>query len=224
MISAAEAARLIDISAVRTHHTLADMEELVEYAKKYRFINVHVLPVWVSELARRLRDVEGVYVGSPVGFPSGAHCTSVKLLEAQQLLQDGVEEMDIVMNVGKFKNREYTYVQEDLRKIIGIKNEGVLTKVIIEINTLNDDEMLKACEIAIKSGADFVKTGTGWVPGNANIERIRKMKEYCGKDIKIKAAGGIRTQEEFLALYEMGVERMGINTRSALEIVGSFET
>ncbi|EOS78387.1 deoxyribose-phosphate aldolase [Dorea sp. 5-2] len=224
MISAAEAARLIDISAVRTHHTLADMEELVEYAKKYRFINVHVLPAWVSELARRLRDVEGVYVGSPVGFPSGAHCTSVKLLEAQQLLQDGVEEMDIVMNVGKFKNREYTYVQEDLRKIIGIKNEGVLTKVIIEINTLNDDEMLKACEIAIKSGADFVKTGTGWVPGNANIERIRKMKEYCGKDIKIKAAGGIRTQEEFLALYEMGVERMGINTRSALEIVGSFET
>ncbi|MCI9023765.1 MAG: deoxyribose-phosphate aldolase [Dorea sp.] len=224
MISAAEAARLIDISAVRTHHTLADMEELVEYAKKYRFINVHVLPAWVSELARRLRDVEGVYVGSPVGFPSGAHCTSVKLLEAQQLLQDGVEEMDIVMNVGKFKNREYTYVQEDLRKIIGIKNEGVLTKVIIEINTLNDDEMLKACEIAIKSGADFVKTGTGWVPGNANIERIRKMKEYCGKDIKIKAAGGIRTQEEFLALYEMGVERMGINTRSALEIVRSFET
>lgn len=224
MISAAEAARLIDISAVRTHHTLADMEELVEYAKKYRFINVHVLPAWVSELARRLRDVEGVYVGSPVGFPSGAHCTSVKLLEAQQLLQDGVEEMDIVMNVGKFKNREYTYVQEDLRKIIGIKNEGILTKVIIEINTLNDDEMLKACEIAIKSGADFVKTGTGWVPGNANIERIRKMKEYCGKDIKIKAAGGIRTQEEFLALYEMGVERMGINTRSALEIVRSFET
>ena len=113
MISAAEAARLIDISAVRTHHTLADMEELVEYAKKYRFINVHVLPAWVSELARRLRDVEGVYVGSPVGFPSGAHCTSVKLLEAQQLLQDGVEEMDIVMNVGKFKNREYTYVQDE---------------------------------------------------------------------------------------------------------------
>lgn len=223
MISATEAARLIDISAVRTHHTLADMEELVEYAKKYQFINVHVLPAWVSRLAEMLRDVEGVYVGSPVGFPSGAHCTSVKLLEAQQLLQDGVEEMDIVMNVGKFKNKEYTYVQEELRKIIGIKNEGVLTKVIIEINTLNDDEMLRACEIAIKSGADFVKTGTGWVPGNANIERIRKMKEYCGKDIKIKAAGGIRTQEEFLALYEMGVERMGINTRSALEIVESFE-
>ena len=127
------------------------------------------------------------------------------------------------MNVGKFKNREYTYVQEELRKIISIKNEGVLTKVIIEINTLTDDEMLKACEIAIRSGADFVKTGTGWIPGNANIERIRKMKEYCGKDIKIKAAGGIRTQEEFLALYDMGVERMGINTQSALQIVESLE-
>lgn len=223
MVSAIEAARLIDISAVRTHHTLADIKELVEYAKKYHFINVHVLPAWVSTLAGMLKDVEGVYVGAPVGFPSGAHCTSIKLLEAQQLLQDGVEEMDIVMNVGKFKNKEYTYVQEELEKIISIKNEGVLTKVIIEINTLTDDEMLKACEIAIKSGADFVKTGTGWVPGNANIERIRKMKEYCGTDLKVKAAGGIRTQEEFLALCEMGVERMGINTQSALQIVKSFD-
>lgn len=223
MVSAAEAARLIDISAVRTCHTLADIEELVGYAKKYRFVNVHVLPAWVSTLAGMLKNVEGVYVGAPVGFPSGAHCTSVKLLEAQQLLQDGVEEMDIVMNVGKFKSKEYTYVQEELRKIISIKNEGVLTKVIIEINALTDDEMLKACEIAIKSGADFVKTGTGWIPGNANIERIHKMKEYCGNDIKVKAAGGIRTQEEFLALYEMGVERMGINTQSALQIVESFE-
>lgn len=223
MISATEAARLIDISAVKTHHTLADIKEVVAYAKKYHFINVHVLPAWVSTLSEMLKDINGVYVGSPVGFPSGAHCTSVKLSEAQQLLQDGVEEMDIVMNVGKFKNREYTYVQEELRKIISIKNEGVLTKVIIEINTLTDDEMLKACEIAIRSGADFVKTGTGWIPGNANIERIRKMKEYCGTDIKIKAAGGIRTQEEFLALYDMGVERMGINTQSALQIVESLE-
>ncbi len=202
---------------------MADIEELVAYAKKYRFINVHVLPSWVSTLAKMLKDVEGVYVGSPVGFPSGAQCTAIKLLEAQQLLQDGVEEMDIVMNVGRFKNREYAYVQDELKKIISIKDEGVLTKVIIEINTLTDDEMLKACELAIASGADFVKTGTGWVPGGANIERIRKIKEYCGTDIKIKAAGGIRTQEDFLALYEMGVERMGINTQSALQIVESFQ-
>lgn len=223
MISATEAARLIDISAVRTHHTLSDIEELVGYAKKYRFINVHVLPSWVLTLAGMLKDVDGVYVGAPVGFPSGAHCTSVKVFEAQRLLQDGVEEMDIVMNVGKFKNKEYTYVQDELKKIISIKGEGVLTKVIIEINTLTDDEMLRACEIALKSGADFVKTGTGWVPGNANIERIRKIKEYYKADIKVKAAGGIRTPEEFLALFEMGVERMGINTQSALKIVESFE-
>lgn len=222
MISAKEAARFIDISAVRTHHTLQDVIELVGYAKKYHFINVHVLPVWVSTLSDMLKDVEDVYVGSPVGFPSGAHCTNTKMLEARQLLRDGVEEMDIVMNVGKFKNREYTYVLDELKELVQLCERRVLTKVIIEINTLTDEQMLKACELVIKSGADFVKTGTGWIPGTANIERIRKMKNFCKNDIKIKAAGGIRTKEEFIALYEMGVERMGINTKSAMRVVESF--
>jgi deoxyribose-phosphate aldolase len=92
-------------------------------------------------------------------------------------------------------------------------------KVIIEINTLTDQEMLKACDLVMESGADFIKTGTGWIPGDANIERIRKIKEHCGARIRIKAAGGIRTLEEFMKLAEMGVERMGINMQSAVEIV-----
>ena len=219
MITGKEAARLIDISAVRTHHTMADLEELVAYAKEYRFINVHVLPNWVKELAERTRDIEGVYVGSPVGFPSGGHKLEVKLLEAKNLIEDGVEEMDIVMNVGRFRNKEYDYVLNELKEIIDFAAHRVMTKVIIEINCLDDYEMCKACELVMGSGADFVKTGTGWVPGTANIDRIRKMKEVCGKDIKIKAAGGIRTKEDFTVLYEMGVERMGINTKSAIEIV-----
>ena len=222
MITAFQAARIIDVSAVRAHHTLKDIEEAVSYAKEYHFINVHALPCWIKELSAMLSGVEDVYAGSPVGFPSGGHATSVKVAEAKRLIEDGVQEMDIVINVGKFRNEEYGYVLDELSELVGIAGKNVKTKVIIEINTLTDAEMLKACDLVIQSGADFVKTGTGWVPGGANIERIRRMKEFCGSRIKIKAAGGIRTPSEFMELYNMGVERMGINTKSAIDIVDYF--
>ena len=221
-----EAAAMIDISAVRTHSSLGDIKECVEYAKEYKFINVHSLPCWTSELADMLKNVDGVKVGAPVGFPGGGHTTEIKLAEAKRLIHDGVEEMDIVMNVGKFKSGEYEYVLNELKEIIEFSKKvksDLMTKVIIEINCLDDEEMIKACELVIKSGADFVKTGTGWVPGNANVERVRKIKKYCGDKIKIKVAGGIRSREEFDELVSMGVERMGINTKSAIEIVKSFE-
>ena len=226
-MNAREAARLIDISAVRTHHTMSDIEEIVGYAKEYKFINVHVLPNWMKQLSEMLKDVEGVYAGGPVGFPSGAHKTETKVVEAKGLIEDGIEEMDIVMNVGRFKNKEYGYVLKELREIIGLaKNAGrpILTKVLIELNCLTEEEADKACEIVVSSGADFLKTGTGWVPGDANIERIRRIKKNpAGTGMKVKAAGGIRTREEFDELLEMGVERFGINTQSAIEIVKSFE-
>ena len=226
-MNAREAARLIDISAVRTHHTMSDIEEIVGYAKEYKFINVHVLPNWMKQLSEMLKDVEGVYAGGPVGFPSGAHKTETKVVEAKGLIEDGIEEMDIVMNVGRFKNKEYGYVLKELREIIGLaKNAGrpILTKVLIELNCLTEEEADKACEIVVSSRADFLKTGTGWVPGDANIERIRRIKKnLAGTGMKVKAAGGIRTREEFDELLEMGVERFGINTQSAIEIVKSFE-
>ena len=223
MLTPVEVARMIDISAVKTQHTLSDIKEIVGYAKQYKFINVHVLPSWVKTLSYMLKDVEGVFVGAPVGFPSGGHKTETKLLEAGQLIEDGVQEMDIVMNVGKFKNKEYGYVSDELKEIVSLADKKVKTKVIIELNCLTDYETAKACELVVKSGADFIKTGTGWVPGDANIPRIRKIKELVKDSIKIKAAGGIRSRNEFLELYETGVERFGINYRSAVEIVKSFE-
>ncbi len=223
MLTPIEVARMIDISAVQTHHTYSDIKEIVDYAKQYRFINVHVLPSWVKTLSTMLKDVEGVFVGAPVGFPSGAHKTETKLLEARQLIEDGVEEMDIVMNVGIFKNKEYEFVSKELKEIVSLAGSQIRTKVIIEINCLTDYEMAKACELVVGSGADFIKTGTGWIPGNANIPRIRQMKKLVKDSIKIKAAGGIRNRNEFMELYELGVERFGINNRSAIEIIKSFE-
>lgn len=221
-MTANEAARLIDISAVRTAHSLPDIEEVISIAKKYNFINVHSLPCWTKDVSDLLKDAPEVYVGAPVGFPGGAHKTCTKVLEAKELIADGVEEMDIVMNVGKFKNKEYDYVLNELNEIIALAPDNVLTKVIIEVNCLTDEELDKACELVMQTKADFLKTGTGWVPGDANVARIARIKELTHGKIKVKAAGGIRTREEFEQLCNLGVERFGINTKSALEIVESF--
>jgi deoxyribose-phosphate aldolase len=221
-MTAKDAARLIDISAVRTHHSLNDITEMVEIARRYRFINVHTLPCWTKTVSEMLSGDPDIRVGAPVGFPGGGHKTQVKLLEAQQLIEDGVEEMDIVMNVGRFKNREFGYVGDELKQIIRLAPEHVLVKVIIELNCLTDSELEDACRIVIDSGADFLKTGTGWVPGDANIARIARIKELTRGQVQVKAAGGVRTREEFEALLALGVERFGINIASALSIVESY--
>lgn len=124
--------------------------------------------------------------------------------------------------MGRFKSGEYDYVLNELKQIIALKKDYMKTKVLIELNCLTDEELPKACEIVMESGADFLKTGTGWVPGNANIERIRTIKKLVGNNVKIKAAGGIRTREEFDQLLDIGVERFGINTKSAIEIIKTF--
>ncbi|MGI5919753.1 MAG: deoxyribose-phosphate aldolase [Christensenellales bacterium] len=217
-----QAAKLIDISAVRIHHSLSDIKEMVDIARRYRFVNVHTLPCWTKTVSEMLKDDPDIRVGAPVGFPGGGHKTKVKMLEAEQLIEDGVQEMDIVMNVGMFKNREFGYVTGELKQIIALAPESVLVKVIIELNCLDDSEIADACNIVIDSGADFLKTGTGWVPGDANIPRIARIKDLTRGKVKVKAAGGIRTREEFDKLLSLGVERFGINLMSALSIVESF--
>ncbi len=221
-MTAKDAARLIDISAVRTHHSLSDIIEMVDIARRYRFINVHTLPCWTKTVSDMLKDDPDVRVGAPVGFPGGGHKTQIKMLEAEQLIADGVEEMDIVMNVGRFKNREFGYVSDELKQIIRLAPESILIKVIIELNCLDDSELADACRIVADSGAHFLKTGTGWVPGDANIPCIARIKDLTRGKVQVKAAGGVRTREEFDALLALGVERFGINIASALSIVESF--
>ena len=112
-----DAARKIDISAVRTHHSKKDIDLAIEKAKKYKFINVHVLPSWVKYTADQLSEYPDILVGSPVGFPDGAHKTVVKILEAEELIKDGVGEMDMVMNIGKLKNQEFDYVLNEIVQV-----------------------------------------------------------------------------------------------------------
>lgn len=216
-----EAASRIDISAVRTLHGKHEIDRVIAIGKQYEFINVHVLPCWVAYLAEQLADAPRILVGAPVGFPSGAHTREVKELEARCLVRDGVQELDLVMNVGKFRSGEHKYVLDEIKAIRQIAAERPL-KVILEMNCLSDSEVKKACDLVIQGGADYVKTGTGWIPGNANLERIHRMMIHIDGRIKVKAAGGIRTVEEFLALRDLGVERFGINVESAVEIVTFF--
>lgn len=221
MLNSYNVARMIDISAVRTHHSMEDIKTLIQYAKKYRFINVHVLPAWVSLVADLLKEEKDILVGSPVGFPSGGHSREIKVQEAKRLIIDGVQEMDMVINVGKLKSGEYNYVLDEIKEIVDISG-SIPLKVIIEINCLTDNEIKKACKLVIKGGANYIKTGTGWIPGDANVKRIKMIKQFIGDDIKIKAAGGIRTKVEFLKLYEIGIRRFGINLKSAIKIVNLF--
>jgi deoxyribose-phosphate aldolase len=217
----------MDVSVVQMYHSIGDIDELIEKARTHLFINVHVLPCWVRNAAELLKGQQDILVGAPVGFPSGAHRTEVKLLEARLLVQDGVQEMDLVMNIGKLKSGEYRSIIEEIKAIDSIA-DGRPLKVIIEINCLKNDEIKKACELIIQGGADYVKTGTGWFAGEAKneaktFEKIRMIADFVGSSIKIKAAGGIRTVEQFLRLYQIGVSRMGINLQSSLDILSQLD-
>ncbi len=217
-LTARDIARMIDISAVRTQHGEREITTLVENAKRYRFIAVHVLPCWVPLLKRLLIGEEDIMIGAPVGFPSGAHRTQIKVAEATMLIADGVQEMDMVINVGKLRSGCFADVEEDAAAVV--KAAGpVPVKVIIETPYLDADEIKRACEICIKVGAAYVKTSTGWAPNGATLESIRLITSFVGNAIKVKAAGNIRDLDTMIQMYRMGVPRFGINLDSSMEIV-----
>lgn len=221
-MTANDAARLIDISAVQAYHGKKEIDELVSFAKKYRFISVHTLPSWTRYLSKALSDSPDILVGAPVGFPSGGAHIKTKVFEAGQLIEDGVQEMDMVLNIGKLKSGDYAYVLEEIRQVRAV-GKGLPLKVILETNYLSPEEIKAGCEICIESGADFVKTGTGWALGGTTVDTIRMIKEIVGHRIKVKASGGIRDIDTFRQMLDLGVDRFGMNVLTSIEIVQSFD-
>ena len=215
-----EIARLIDVSTVRTSHGEADIRQLVTYAKEYKFISVHALPCWVSLLSDLLASDADIYVGAPVGFPSGAHKTMTKLTEAEQLLADGVQEMDLMMNVGMLRSGRLNYVEDEIKAVVQIAGD-VEVKVILEVHCLSDDEIKKACELCIKAGAAFVKTSTGWMPTGATLDTVSLISNFVGNAIKIKAAGGIRDLDILAKMIALGVARFGINVQASMDLISA---
>ena len=220
-LTARDVARLIDISAVQAPHGAAEIRDLVANAREFHFMAVHVLPCWVTFLKELLAGgADDILIGAPVGFPSGAHRTEIKVAEARLLLQDGVQEMDMMLNVGKLRSGEYRYCEEDIRAVV-LAAGDVPVKVILEVHYLSQDQIKRACEACINAGAAYVKTATGWAPSGATLEVVQLITSFAGKAIKVKAAGNIRSIETLVTMYRMGVSRFGINLNSSVDIVKS---
>ncbi len=222
-ISVNEIPRVIDISAVQAFHGKDDIVQMIAYAKKYKFINAHVLPSWVAFAVQLLEGETEVLVGSPIGFPSGGAKTSIKLAEERELIKDGAGEMDLVMNIGRFKSADYAYVLDEIKAVVGEAGNLPL-KVILEVHHLTPDEIKRACELCIEGGADFVKTGTGWTPSGTTIDAVRDIIRFTGGKIKVKASGGIRGYAMLNEMHRMGVARFGINIQSAVSIIREAES
>jgi len=221
-LSSHDIARLIDISAVQTAHGIHDIKELVKYAKEYRFIAIHVLPCWVTSVKEMITEEDDILIGSPVGFPSGGHKTEIKVSETKQMLSDGVQELDMMMNVGMLRSSNYQYVENDIRSVVEAAGR-VPVKVIIETYYLTDDEIKKSCELCIEAGAEFIKTSSGWTPQGATLDNIRLITSFVGNAIKVKAAGGVRDIDTLVMMYRMGVARFGINVNASMKIVKECE-
>jgi len=214
-----ELVKLIDHTNITSKASYKDIKSLCNEAKKYRFGCVCVNSFYIKYAVNILRG-SGVAVVSTCAFPLGAVPTPVKIYEAEKAIADGAAEIDVVINIGALKSKEYKIVESDIGSISKIcrKNE-VLCKVILEMNLLSNQEKIKACKIACNSGADFLKTGTGMF-GPAKINDIKVMKKIAGTKVKIKAAGGIRNYRQAIEFVKAGADRIG--TSAGVEIAKGF--
>ena len=199
----------IDYTNLKPDATRADIEELCKIAKERGYANVCVNGAYVS-LCRQLLRGSGVGVACVVGFPLGASATEVKAFEAAKAVEDGADEIDMVMAVGALKGGDFDYVAND---IAAVKHAcGVTLKVIIEECLLTDEQIAEAAKICVRSGADIVKTSTGFSKAGATLHAIEIIKANCG-DLGIKAAGGIRDAETARAFIEAGATRIGASAK-----------
>ncbi|KAK2709265.1 hypothetical protein QYM36_013058 [Artemia franciscana] len=199
--------KYIDHTLLKPEATATDIEKLCLEAKQYEFASVCVNPTYVS-LAYELLQDTNVNVCVVVGFPLGANITETKIMEITNALHDGASEIDMVMNISQFKSNNYDLVADEMRACKKAAGEAVV-KVIIETCLLSDTEIIKACQLAEQAGIDFVKTSTGFSKAGATTGNVKLMKETVGQRLQVKAAGGIRSKANVLAMIEAGATRIG---------------
>jgi deoxyribose-phosphate aldolase len=201
-------AQLIDHTLVRADVTESEIDRLCKEAATYRFKSVCVNPYWVKRCAKHL-DTMNIAVCSTVGFPLGSTLSLSKISEAEQAIADGATELDMVMNIGEFKAGNHREVVTDMIEIVSIAHKSAKVKVIIETCLLNDEEKKKACELIMDSGAQFVKTSTGFNVAGAQVPDIQLIREVVGPRLGIKASSGIHTLVQAQALLDAGATRLG---------------
>jgi len=216
-----ELAKYIDHTNLKPYATREDIKKLCEEAKKYGFYAVCVNPYRVKDAKEFLKGSD-IKIASVVGFPLGATFTETKVQEALMAIHSGAQEIDMVMNIGALKDGNYEFVEADIREVVeAVHPVGVKVKVIIETCYLTKDEIVKACQLAKRAGADFVKTSTGFGTAGAKVEDVKLMREVVGEEMGVKAAGGIHTAKEAIEMIEAGANRIGASR--SVQIIESME-
>lgn len=206
-----EIARMIDHTLLKPEATVEQVKVLCEEAKKYNFASVCVNPVQVSLAAELLKGTQ-VKVCTVIGFPLGANTSTIKAFEAAEAIKEGATEVDMVINVGKLKDKNYDFVKADIKAVVAAAKGKALTKVILETCLLTDEEKVIACKLAKEAGADFVKTSTGFNKGGATVEDIKLMRATVGDSMGVKASGGVRTNADAVAMINAGASRIGASS------------
>jgi len=192
-----------------------DVKKVCEEAKDHGFASVCVNPCRVELVERELEGTD-IRTCSVVGFPLGANDSETKAFEAKRAVEEGADEIDMVLNIGKLKGGDHPYVEEDIRAVVEAVDEDTKVKVIIETCLLTDEEKTRACELAEEAGADLVKTSTGFAEEGAKLEDVRSMRKTVGDRMGVKAAGGIGSYEKAVEMIEAGASRIGAS--SSVEI------
>ncbi|MCK5806872.1 MAG: deoxyribose-phosphate aldolase [Mycoplasmataceae bacterium] len=208
-------AKYIDHTYLKPEGTSKEIKKIISEAKEYGFRTVCVNSSWVKYAAEKLEGTD-IGVTSVVGFPLGAMISQAKAFEAKLAVEHGAEEIDMVINIGRLKEGQYEYVLNDIKTVKKALPNNVL-KVIIETALLTEEEAIKATEIVLASGADFVKTSTGFSFRGASFEDVEMMKKVVGDKIGIKAAGGVKTPEDLDKMIKLGATRIG--TSSGVKLV-----
>ncbi len=208
-------ARMIDHTLLKAEATKEQIEKLCAEAKQFNFASVCVNPTWVKNSSELLQGSD-VLVCTVIGFPLGANTPTVKAFEAKDAIANGAQEVDMVINIGALKDKNYDLVQADIAAVVEAAKGNALVKVIIESCLLTDEEKVKACELAVAAGADYVKTSTGFSTGGATAQDIALMRKTVGPDLGVKASGGVRSLEDMKKMVEAGATRIGASSGVAI--------
>ena len=214
-------ASMIDHTNLKAFATHADFEKLCAEAREYGFKSV-AINTYPVKLCRRLLESSEVLTGAAISFPLGQATIDTKVMEAENAVADGCQEFDYVLNVGKLKEHDYGYIEEEMRRMTSVaRKAGICCKVIFETCYLTEEEIIEASKIASRVKPDFVKTSTGFGTAGAKPEHVALMKRYAGEDVQVKAAGGIRGWEAARAMIEAGATRLG--TSSGVKIISEMK-
>ena len=211
--------KYIDHTNLKQDMSKKDLIKLCEEAKEYNFKSICINPAFIKE-AKELLKGSDVLVCTVIGFPLGANSTETKVFETKDAILKGADEIDMVINISKLKDKEYEYVENEIKEIVNAAN-GKVVKVIIETCLLTEEEKIKACKIINNTKASFIKTSTGFSTNGAIVEDIELFKKEIDGNIEIKAAGGVRTKEDTLKMIEAGATRIG--TSGGVKIVNDEE-